>query len=230
MPPASPIVNSWHWARFLDGAVQVCSSSVPWLDDDKDHSQAHPRSKKNSIQKPSAAAGPSRPPSGELAAPAARTWPRGSLPHNQARQGAGGRNGLWQEPEDSKFRQGTFEEIVGDIISFNYSGIILTWANYLLKTIRQTSRGCYPWQLPPQIALSRGAVQGWTTAWCLALLLHQLLIANELNFSKEIRVMLFCLHTDWMTNKDDINKTILSFICGWTNGACAQAKPGMLPT
>lgn len=41
--------------------------------------------------------------------------------------------------------------------------------------------------------------------------------------------MLLCLHTDCMTNKDDINKTIPSFICGWTNSACVQVQPGMAP-
>lgn len=32
--------------------------------------------------------------------------------------------------------------------------------------------------------------------------------------------MLFCLHTDCMTNKDDINKTTPSFICGGTAVQC----------
>lgn len=38
--------------------------------------------------------------------------------------------------------------------------------------------------------------------------------------------MLLCLHTGCMTNKDDINKTIQSFICGWTNSASVQVQPG----
>lgn len=42
--------------------------------------------------------------------------------------------------------------------------------------------------------------------------------------------MLFCLHTDCMTNKDDINKAIPSFICRQTHNACVQVKPGMALT
>lgn len=42
--------------------------------------------------------------------------------------------------------------------------------------------------------------------------------------------MLLCLHTDCMTNKDDINKTIPSFICGWTSSASVAVQPGTAPT
>ena len=42
--------------------------------------------------------------------------------------------------------------------------------------------------------------------------------------------MLFCLHTDCMTNKDNINKPIPSTICGCMRSACVQVKPGMAPT
>ena len=41
--------------------------------------------------------------------------------------------------------------------------------------------------------------------------------------------MLFCLHTDCMTNKEDINKANLSIIFGWTRIACVQVKPEMAP-
>lgn len=42
--------------------------------------------------------------------------------------------------------------------------------------------------------------------------------------------MLFCFHTGCVTNKDNINKPIPSFICGCTHSACVQVKPGMDPT
>lgn len=41
--------------------------------------------------------------------------------------------------------------------------------------------------------------------------------------------MLFCLHTDCMTNEEDINKTIPSTILGWTRIDCVQVKPAMAP-
>lgn len=41
--------------------------------------------------------------------------------------------------------------------------------------------------------------------------------------------MLFCLHTDCMTNQEDINKITLSIIFGWTRIDCSQVKPAMAP-
>lgn len=78
---------------------------------------------------------------------------------------------------------GYFEENAGDVIFFNYMGIILTRVNYLLKTIGQTSRCscgascphkslCPTW-LPLDASLS--------SAW---FFLCTLLIANELNFPR----------------------------------------------
>lgn len=98
------------------------------------------------------------------------------------------RNGRWQEPEDNKFQQGTFKTIVGYIILFNYSGIILARVNYLLKTrpcsnpentVVLLSAG-----VVPKMALLGCAGLGRASFWCLALFLHQLLIANELNFPR----------------------------------------------
>lgn len=42
--------------------------------------------------------------------------------------------------------------------------------------------------------------------------------------------MFFCLYTGCVTNKNHINKTVLSFNCRWTNRACIQVKPEMAPT
>lgn len=39
--------------------------------------------------------------------------------------------------------------------------------------------------------------------------------------------MLFCLHTNCMTNKEDISKANLSIIFGWTRIDCVQVKPEM---
>lgn len=41
--------------------------------------------------------------------------------------------------------------------------------------------------------------------------------------------MLFCLRTDCMTNKEDINNPIRSIILGWTRIDCIQVKSEMAP-
>lgn len=90
------------------------------------------------------------------------------LPSHPSQTGSGRQEWALARARGQQVSTGYFWRDCGDIISFNYSGIILTWLNYFLKTIRQTSRCSYRSQLPPPIGLRPGAELGWTSlpvAW-----------------------------------------------------------------
>lgn len=86
-----------------------------------------------------------------------------------SRQEAG--MGSGKSPRTASFNRVFFEEIVGDIILLSYSKIILPWVKSIWKTIQQTSRCRYLWELPLQIS-DQGCCARMNLSPGLALFLH----------------------------------------------------------